>query len=475
LAVWVLVVRLAAQPPAPAGPGVDGVEGLVAAAMGVAEKSVVQVARIGTEPAVVGTEPAPFPLVPGHRGVAVSDGDAVPHEVAAGVAVAKNQVVTRYHVIGDSETSRYVVWSGARAYAARLLAADPWFDLAILQTDEGGLTPIALGDGGQVRPGQIVVALGDPRAASTAANRRSSWGVVAGLLERAPRASESTADALGRQTVHHYGTLIQTTAPLDPGFDGGALVDAGGRMVGLLTAWTAEISSADAAGFAIPVDQAFHRVVRSLGEGKLPEYGLLGVWPEPLDEEMRRAGRRGAAVARVLPGTPAARAGVRPADIIRYVNGHPVRNDEDLIRLIGLLPPGAQVRLGVVRDGSNDEPEEVVVVLAKKSVATDRPAVGEAARRAWRGLRVDYATAITNFEEVAELVGRVGGVMVVEVREGSAAGQAGLRAGQLITQVAGRPVSEPADFEQAVAEADQEVRIEVVDPQGQVSTRTVSP
>ena len=112
-------------------------------------------------------------------------------------------------------------------------------------------------------------------------------------------------------TLDQYGTLIQTDARLDLGTSGGALVNLQGEMIGLTTSLAAMAGYEQPAGFAIPVDDAFRKTVETLRQGRVPAFGFLGVQPDHLPLADRQAGRFGARVLRVVPGTPGEKAGLQ--------------------------------------------------------------------------------------------------------------------------------------------------------------------
>src|SRR5687768_8419529 len=132
---------------------------------------------------------------------------------------------------------------------------------------------------------------------------------------------------------------------MELGTSGGAVVKLKGEMVGLTTSLAALMGYELSGGFAIPVDDAFRRAVESLKAGRLPEYGVLGVWPRDLSDEMRRGGAFGTAVNQVVYGTPAYKGGIREHDVITHVNGRPMRDVNELMRTLGGLPPEAKVKI----------------------------------------------------------------------------------------------------------------------------------
>ena len=232
------------------------------------------------------------PLAPGVlRETSPLSPDFVPNDFAAGVVIdSTGLILTTYHVLGDVQKSDFYVWSQRQPFRAAVVSADPWFDLAVLRIDAKDLAPITFGDAKQVRKGQLVVALGNPQAIARDGEASASWGIISNLLRRAPTVPDRSSEPAARETLHHYGTLIQTDAKLNFGYSGGALINLRGEMIGLTTSYTAGADFEGAAGFAIPVDEQFVRTVEVMKTGGRPTFGFLGVGPQSLPDEQRRQG-----------------------------------------------------------------------------------------------------------------------------------------------------------------------------------------
>ena len=151
------------------------------------------------------------------------------------------------------------------------------------------------------------------------------------------------------QSLHQFGTLIQTDARLHLGTSGGALVNLKGEMIGLTTSLAALTGYEQPAGFAIPVDDAFRKTVDTLKQGRVPSYGFLGVQPEHLSVAERQAGKFGAQVSYVVPGTPADQAGLREEDVITHINGEKVYDKNTLFRELSRLPAESKITLTLNR------------------------------------------------------------------------------------------------------------------------------
>lgn len=465
----------------PRGDPAAALEARLVEAIAAAEKSVVAIARVRKEkpgervPAEL--RPNPFGQGP-LRVPKLTDPDFVPQEFASGVVVdSRGLVLTVYHVLGE-DSDYFITTPDRRVFRAKIIGADPRSDLAVLAPDEaagraagdGTFTPIALGQAEELRKGQFVIALGNPFAIARDGQASASWGIVANLARKAPPLPQEI-EPTGKSTLHHFGTLIQTDAKLNLGTSGGPLVNLKGQMVGLTTAIPAVIGFEESAGYAIPVDATFRRILEALKAGQEVEYGFLGVEPRNLGWEELAQGERGVRINRVVPGGPAARAGLRPGDRITHINGVPVHDADAFVLQVGSLPAAARVRLGVARQR---ESLDLGVELTKYRVRGKK--IITALAPAWRGMRVDYASVA---EEPAHLgagpVAIADGVLVTEVEAGSPAWRAGLRAGMFISHVEGSAVHTPQQFRQAVAGRTGLVRLRVSGPMvaGQAAERTV--
>ncbi len=450
---------------------VTAIERTLINAIAGAEKSVVAIARVRKErPDETSTtefRPDPF----GRRIVASSvpqptDPAFIPNEFATGVVVdRRGLILTVCHVLGE-DSEYYVTTIDRKVYRARLKGADPRSDLAVLAIDATDLTPSKLGNSVTLRKGQIVIALGNPYAIARDGQVSAAWGIVANLARKAPAAEES--DSTGKSTLHHFGTLIQTAAKLNLGTSGGPLLNLKGEMVGLVTSLAAAAGYQRAAGYAIPVDETFRRVVDILKQGREVEYGFLGIQPTNLTSQEVLSGLRGMRVHRVVRGTPAARSGLKDDDIITAVNDRPIFDADGLVLEVGRLPVDATARLSILRG----KKEIALPVTLTKFPVRGRKIVTQRAP-AWRGMRIDYPTAAVDLNRRI-YDGFDEGVIVTDVEEGTPAWQARLRPGQLISHVDRTAVKTPKQFRAAIDGKVGPVRLRVVDRDSE-TVRTVAP
>jgi serine protease Do len=442
-----------------------------------AEKSVVAIARVRRNP-----QAAPMVRRPNGQLIFPSqksdptDPDFVPHEYATGVIVGANGLIlTNYHVLGDPNVCDYYVWIDRRPYQARVKAEDPWMDLAVLEVEAAGLPPITFGDATNLKKGQLVIVLGNPYAMAKDGQPSAARGIIANLHRPAPPLSASREATPGKPSLHHYGTLIQTDVKLLKGTSGGALINWKGDMIGLTTSLAAPPGYEEAAGYAYPANEAFLRSLENLKQGRKADYGFLGVAPVHLTAFERRQGRFGARVKEIVAGTPAARTGLREDDVITHVNGVAVQDANELIRELSQAAAGAEVRLTVERPAGSGRPRSVVetVTLSKKYVAAPRPIVSETEEPEWRGLKVDYATAIPQFDERIAAIDPEGCIAITGVVEGSPAWKAGLRARQFITHVENQRIAAPQEFFETVASMEGPVQLRLTEKIGESFTQRI--
>ncbi len=269
-------------------------------------------------------------------GLSAQEDGLEPAGAGSGVIVAPDgYVLTNHHVVQSAGLLRVTLTDGT-SMGAVPVGSDPSSDLALVRAEGTGLPYAALGDSGELRPGQLVIAIGNPFGVQSTV----STGVVS---------------ALGRGLRNRDGRLIeniiQHTAPLNPGNSGGPLVDSRGRVVGINTAI---IPAAQGIGFSVPSNTARFVVSQLLTHGKVRR-GYLGVSARrrPLDRRLVRVhglpAESAVEVVSVDPRGPAASADVRAGDLIIAVNGKSVGGVDDLYRLLGEEAVGASLTLSILR------------------------------------------------------------------------------------------------------------------------------
>jgi S1-C subfamily serine protease len=371
------------------------------------------------------------------RTVRLDNPDTVPESFGSGVVVGvedgRGLILTNFHVVPRADDQIYVRLPGGRGSYAAHHAGDQRSDLAVLKLrDSLPVKAIKLGDGDNVRKGQLVLSIANPFAAGFRDGSPSaSWGIISNVRRRPAKPAAREQDR-NRLTLDQYGILLQTDARLNLGCSGGALVDLKGELIGLTTAQAALSGSETAGGFAIPMSSAIRGIIRKLMKGERVEYGFLGV---SFGSPFGRVSGEGVRIDTVIRGSPAERAGLRPDSVILAVNGVPVREPEDLFMVIGTLLAGSEAQLRI--RGRN---QPLTVTLAKfyypgPVIAVNQPAPV-------RGLRVEYTSVLMQRTNRGEIPS---GVYAYEVQPGSPAEAARLL-DAVITHVNGIEVNTPAEF-----------------------------
>ncbi len=280
----------------------------------------------------------------GRHVVRVEAGDGRGAGLGSGILLGgSGEIVTNAHVVHGRSPIRITFHDGVTRSAV-VEAADPLYDLALVRTHSPVDTEIRFARETDLKPGHLVVAVGNPFG--------FSWTVTLGVVSAVDR------------MLGPLDGLIQTDTAINPGNSGGALINLQGEVVGIPTAVLAQGQNL---GFAIPAWQAELALeqFRRHGRAVHPWLGIAGQ-NEVVDPVIARAldlpASRGVAVAEADPGGPAARAGLRPLDVITAANGIPTPTMADLRKLVRRTPVGHRLVLDVLRRG---DLEQVAVQVAE--------------------------------------------------------------------------------------------------------------
>ncbi len=344
---------------------------------------------------------------------------------------ADGYVLTNHHVIDGAETVK-VKLSDRREFDAKVVGSDQQYDVALLKIDAKGLPTVRVGDSNTLKPGQWVVAIGSPFGLD--------HSVTAGIVSATGRSNP--------YAEQRYVPFIQTDVAINQGNSGGPLLNTRGEVVGI----NSQIFSASGGymgiSFAIPIDLAMSAVEQIKKTGKVSR-GQLGTVVQPIDalkaQALKLPDSRGALVNQMVEDSAAAKAGVQLGDVIRSVNGTEIGAASDLPPLIGAMPPGSKVRLGILRDGKQREITVTLTELAEDAArpgnapatAEDTPQVGA---NALLGLDVADLTAAER-KQLGLEAGE--GVRITRVN-GQAARDAQLVPGMVVLQVGRTPVGSVA-------------------------------
>ena len=478
-----LITPVAAQHDAPLSIA-SAIEKTLVDAIRRTEKSIVAIARVRKDRFTnLGERTGPlrqFPLGPTARPTP-TDPEFVPNEYATGIVVDQaGLILTNYHVLGpptrdtsvETLNEFYVTTSDRKVFKVeRIKAADPWSDLAVLEINTDNLSPVVWGDTNQLKKGQFVISLGNPHAIARDGQASAAWGIISNF-SRKVESRQMPSSLANNGQIHHYGSLIQTDTKLNLGTSGGALMNLKGEVIGLTRALAATTGYEMAAGFAIPADASFQRIVEILKKGQEVEYGFLGVAPLNLAQSERLNGKHGVLVGEVISATPADTADIRRNDLITHINNQPIYDADGLILQVGRLPVDQSIELTVMRDSQKIYKN---VRLTKKSVSTLRRPIVTKHPSAWRGIRIDYATSIPNFTTLYDGIDAADCIAITEVAPDSSAAEAGLRSGMLLTHVENVRVRTPSEFFQATSRYDGAVNLKLFEASGEQAELVVQP
>jgi Do/DeqQ family serine protease len=351
------------------------------------------------------------------------------------IAGADGIVVSNYHVVQNATDIR-VVLADRREYSARVLLADQQSDLAILKVEaDEPLPALELGDSDALQVGDLVLAIGNPFGVG----QTVSSGIVSGLARSALQVGDGT------------GYFVQTDAPINPGNSGGALVDLGGRLVGINTAILSKDGGSNGIGFAIPSNLVAAFIAQAqAGETRFqrPWAGMIGQEVDgALAEAVGLDRPLGVMITALHPQSPLAAAGLAEGDVVLSLGGAPVNTPQELLYRLTVLGNGPQA-VTYIKEGARGE---ATVVLGP---APDKPDREELTVRDDVILRGATLVRI-NPAVIAELHLPLDAAGVAVTEAVDFAREAGLQAGDILLAINGEPMETPKD---ALAAASQSAR-----------------
>jgi serine protease Do len=359
----------------------------------------------------------------------------VEHGLGSGVIISPDgYIVTNNHVV-DGATDIRVTMSDRQVLPAKLIGTDPLTDLAVIKVSAPNLPSVPWGDSAKLRPGQTVLAFGNPYGFRFTVTR----GIVSALNRPNPDASDRRKP----------GQFIQTDAAINPGNSGGALVDARGELIGINTFLISSNGSFSGMGFAIPTQIAEPTVEALIRDGKI-SHGYIGIGISDVTPDNAKffhmTNATGAVVTQVDPNTPGGKAGLKTGDVIASLNGQPVTDAGELQMQVGQKRPGDTIKLEVERDGKS---VSIPVTLeAMGAAAGGRLEGGEHGKGRW-GLGLGDLNP--GERDQMQIPSEVHGAVVEDVQPGSPADNAGLQRGDVIMEVDRHSEQSAGDVAQALS------------------------
>ena len=349
--------------------------------------------------------------------------------LGSGFVISKDgYIFTNNHVIERAEEI-LVRLSDGKEYRAEVKGSDKNTDIALLKIEADGDLPVAtLGASSDLRVGEWVMAIGNPFGLAQT--------VTVGIVS-------ATGRVIG---AGPYDDFIQTDASINPGNSGGPLFNMTGEVVGINTAIVAQ---GQGIGFAIPIDMAKEILPALKKEGRVTR-GWLGVSVQDVTKEISESlglkSAEGVLVARAFEGDSAADAGIKSGDVIVSIEGQPIKDTQELLRVVASIPVGKKVAVGVIRQGA--EKKFSVTVKERPDAET---LVQRDAREDHHGMTVQSITP-----DVAQHFGLsdTAGVIVTQVEPGSRADNAGIRPSDIIVSVNNVRIENMNDYREAISKVD---------------------
>lgn len=275
--------------------------------------------------------------------------------LGSGVVVGSDgYLLTNNHVIEAADGIEVALHDGRQA-RAKVVGVDPESDLAVLKVGLQGLPVVTFASNDKLKVGDVVLAIGNPFGVG----QTVTMGIVS---------------ALGRTHlgINTFEDFIQTDAAINPGNSGGALVDASGRLVGINTAIYSRTGGSMGIGFAIPVSLARQVMEQIIQTGSVTR-GWIGVGVQDLNPELAESflvpDTKGVLIANVMPGSPAAKAGIRQGDVLLSIDGKSLTDSSSMLNVIAAVPPGKSTYVTLMRGGTS---LELKVLVGKRPTPRQR-------------------------------------------------------------------------------------------------------
>ena len=371
----------------------------------------------------------PFPITAIAKKNQENPGQPIPDKVlsiASGVIVDadKGYILTNAHVIADAQSVTVTLGDG-RHYNAKIIGTDKPSDVALLQIKAKNLKAMPISDSNLLNVGDVVAAIGNPYGLSQT--------VTSGIVS-----------ALGRTTlgIENYENFIQTDAPINPGNSGGALINTQGQLIGINTAILAPSRGSVGIGFAIPSNMA-NSIMQQLIQFGNVRRGALGIAAQDISIELANAFNsnltQGAAIAMIMPDSPAQKAGLQVGDIITSINGAEIKNANDVVNSIAFLRVDSKATINVMR---NNKQITITATITDPKVNKQAQAQSDPYL---------YGVGLKDFTQLSPLHGNVVGILVVSVEEDSNAWHSDLLPGDVVTSANQQQVKSITDLQKIAA------------------------
>lgn len=361
----------------------------------------------------------------------------VEHGIGSGVIISPDgYVVTNDHVV-DGAVDIRVTMSDRRILNAKLIGTDPLTDLAVLKLEGNNLPSVPWGDSKALRPGQTVLAFGNPFGFRFTVTR----GIVSALNRPRPFGDDARKP----------GQFIQTDAAINQGNSGGPLVNARGEVVGINTFVVSPSGAFSGMGFAIP-SQIVQPTVENLIRYGKASHGYMGIGISDVTPENSKffhmTDNSGAVVTQVESSSPAAKAGLKIGDVITELDGEKVSDAGQLQAEVGQKRPGTAIKLQILRDGKSMNIPVALEEMGSRDKDEKEADETDHGKMRW-GLGLSDMTP--EIRDQLQAPKEIQGAVIERVQPGSSADDAGLQRGDVIVQVNRHDVQSAADVQQELS------------------------
>ncbi len=373
------------------------------------------------------------------QGVALGSGFVIDHD---------GYIVTNNHVVDHAESVK-VRMSDDREFDAKIIGTDKQTDLALIKIDAGNLPELPLGDSQHLRVGDDVIAVGNPFGLGGTVTR----GIVSAM------ARDINAGP--------YVDFIQTDAAINRGNSGGPLLNLEGQVIGVNSAIYSPNGGSVGVGFAIP-SNTVQTVVAQLRSSGSVERGWLGVTIQNVSPEIASAlgldTPHGALVSDIVPDGPSV-GKLETGDVILSFDGKPVDSSRELPKLVAATAPDANVKVEVLRAGSNKTIDFQLGRFKDQQVASAETGTNEDGTASAK-LGATLATITPTAREQLQLDESVNGVVITSLEGNGLAAGAGLEVGDVILQVGSTKVTSPSDVDHAIKDTKTDAVLLQIERQG---------
>ncbi len=354
----------------------------------------------------------------------VENSPTKPHQeqaLGSGVIVSSDgYILTNFHVVDGADEVEVSLASSEREFKAKVVGTDAPTDLSVLKIVSQNLPVAELGDSDNLQVGDVALAVGNPFGVGQS--------VTMGII---------SATSRGGFGVMDYEDFIQTDAAINPGNSGGALTDGDGKVIGINTAILSTARGGQGIGFAVPINLAKSVMQQIIKEGRVSR-GSLGVVVQPITPDLAKhfkvSDEGGALIGEVIPGGPAAQAGLKAGDVITEFLGKKIDDPRHLRLLVGQTKPGTMAALAFLRDRKEQrvtakldempQPKAKAAIhhieVAESTVVLDGVTV------------TDVDTSIRSHLKIPKTIE---GAMILRVSDESVAYSAGLRPGDIMQEI----------------------------------------